>query len=41
MAGTPKVEVVSISPARHFAMFDQPGLVGEAIDSFLKMLGKP
>lgn len=35
MAGAPKVEVVSISPARHFAMFDQPTLVGEAIAGFL------
>ncbi|MBP8080758.1 MAG: alpha/beta hydrolase [Arenimonas sp.] len=40
MAGTPKVDVVSISPARHFAMFDQPKLVGEAIASFLKALGR-
>ena len=41
MAGTQKVEVVSISPARHFAMFDQPKLVAEAIASFLKTLGMP
>lgn len=41
MAGTPRLEVVSISPARHFAMFDQPGLVREAIAGFLQKLGKP
>ena len=41
MTGTPRVEVVSISPARHFAMFDQPQLVGETIAGFLKSLGKP
>ena len=41
MAGTPRLEVVSISPARHFAMFDQPGLVREAIAGFLQKLGTP
>lgn len=35
MAGTPKLEVVSVAPARHFAMFDQPKLVGDAIGKFL------
>lgn len=41
MAGTPRAEVISISPARHFAMFDQPGLVREAIAGFLQKLDKP
>ena len=41
MAGTPQVEVVSISPSRHFAMFDQPGQVGAAIDSYLGALNAP
>ena len=38
MAGTPNVKVVSVSPARHFAMFDQPQKVGDAIADFLKIL---
>ncbi len=38
MAGTPNVNVVSISPARHFAMFDQPQKVTDAIRAFLKTL---
>lgn len=38
MAGTPNLQVVSISPARHFAMFDQPQQVADAIRSFLKTL---
>jgi pimeloyl-ACP methyl ester carboxylesterase len=41
MKGAPKVEVVSIAPARHFVMFDQPKLVSGAIDSYLKTLGAP
>ncbi|MES2125946.1 MAG: alpha/beta hydrolase [Pseudomonadota bacterium] len=35
MAGTPKLEVVSVSPARHFAMFDQPQKVADAIRAFM------
>lgn len=38
MAGTPNLRVVSISPARHFAMFDQPKQVTDAIRAFLKSL---
>lgn len=38
MAGTPKVEVVSVAPARHFAMFDQPQQVADAIRAYLKSL---
>lgn len=41
MAGTPKLDVVSVAPARHFAMFDQPKLVGDAIGNFLQTLGTP
>ena len=33
--GTPKVEVVSISPARHFVMFDQPEKFAAALDQAL------
>lgn len=36
MAGTPKVEVVAIENARHFAMFDQPRRVSDALRAFLK-----
>ena len=39
MTGTPTLDVVSVAPARHFAMFDQPKLVGEAIGIFLETLG--
>ena len=38
MAGTEQLEVLSISPARHFAMFDQPEKVAAAIDAFLGKL---
>jgi pimeloyl-ACP methyl ester carboxylesterase len=38
MKGTPKVTVVSVSPARHFAMFDQPQMVNDAIADYLKDL---
>jgi pimeloyl-ACP methyl ester carboxylesterase len=38
MAGTPKVEVVPVSPARHFAMFDQPRQLNDAIRRYLKAL---
>ena len=39
MAGTAQLEVLSISPSRHFAMFDQPEKVAAAIDGFLGKLG--
>jgi pimeloyl-ACP methyl ester carboxylesterase len=35
LAGAPKVQVVSISPARHFAMFDQPQQFFTILDGFL------
>lgn len=38
MKGTPNVKVVSVSPARHFAMFDQPQMVNDAIRTYLKEL---
>ena len=38
MEGTPKVSVVAVSPARHFAMFDQPQQVADAIRAYLKSL---
>lgn len=38
MAGTPELDVRSISPSRHFAMFDQPDKVASAIGSFLERI---
>lgn len=38
MSGTPKVSVIGIPGARHFAMIDQPQPVTDAIRSFLKSL---
>ncbi len=38
MAGTPNLKVVSVAPARHFAMFDQPEAVIGAIRNYLKSL---
>ena len=38
MQGTPDVTVKMVSPARHFAMFDQPQMVGDAIGAYLKAL---
>jgi pimeloyl-ACP methyl ester carboxylesterase len=38
MAGTPKVEVVTVAPARHFAMIDQPQQVNDAIRKYLDSL---
>lgn len=35
LAGAPKLQVVSVSPARHFAMLDQPERVFALIDAFL------
>ncbi|HTD35328.1 MAG TPA: alpha/beta hydrolase [Candidatus Elarobacter sp.] len=33
--GAPKLQVVTISPARHFAMFDQPEKLNAIVDAFL------
>jgi len=38
MEGTPNLKVVSVAPARHFAMLDQPQMVNDAITDFLKTL---
>jgi pimeloyl-ACP methyl ester carboxylesterase len=38
MAGTPKLKVVSIAPARHFVMIDQPQMLADALRAFLKSL---
>jgi pimeloyl-ACP methyl ester carboxylesterase len=38
MQGAPKVEVTVVSPARHFAMIDQPQQVNEAIRKYLSSL---
>jgi pimeloyl-ACP methyl ester carboxylesterase len=38
MAGTPKLEVVALAPARHFAMIDQPQQVNDAIRKYLSSL---
>jgi pimeloyl-ACP methyl ester carboxylesterase len=38
MAGTPKLEVLGIPEARHFAMIDQPQRVNSALRAFLKSL---
>jgi pimeloyl-ACP methyl ester carboxylesterase len=38
MAGTPRLQVAAVSPARHFAMIDAPDKVIEAIRTFLKAL---
>lgn len=35
LSGAPKLQVVSISPARHFAMFDQPDKLDAILDAFL------
>jgi len=40
MKGTPNLKVVSVAPARHFAMFDQPQMVIDAIRDFVKSLPK-
>ena len=36
MTGTPRLEVLAIPGARHFAMFDQPQALADALDRFLK-----
>jgi pimeloyl-ACP methyl ester carboxylesterase len=38
MAGTPKLTVVPVAPSRHFAMFDQPAIVVDAIRRYLNVL---
>jgi pimeloyl-ACP methyl ester carboxylesterase len=38
MEGTPRLQVVTVAPARHFAMFDQPQAVTAAIRTFLGTL---
>lgn len=38
MAGTPKLEVITVAPARHFAMIDQPQQVNDAIRKYLSAL---
>jgi pimeloyl-ACP methyl ester carboxylesterase len=38
MAGTPKLEVVTLAPARHFVMFDQPRQLADTIRRFIKSL---
>lgn len=38
MAGTPNLQVVSIAPARHFVMIDQPQMLADALRAFLKSL---
>jgi pimeloyl-ACP methyl ester carboxylesterase len=38
MQGTPRLEVIAIDNARHFAMFDQPRAVGDALRAFLENL---
>ena len=39
MAGVADLEIVSVSPARHFVMFDQPEKFAVALDAALaKML---
>ena len=40
LAGTPQLEVVSVSPARHFVMLDQPQRFHEIIEAFLAKAGK-
>ncbi|HKR76618.1 MAG TPA: alpha/beta hydrolase [Rhodanobacter sp.] len=38
LAGAPRAKVVSISPARHFVMLDQPAKFQQELDGFLKAL---
>jgi pimeloyl-ACP methyl ester carboxylesterase len=38
MTGTPKLQVVSIAPARHFVMFDQPQMLADALRAYLESL---
>ena len=36
MAGTPKLEVVTVPDSRHFVMFDQPARLAELLQAFLQ-----
>lgn len=38
MAGTPKLQVVSIAPSRHFVMFDQPEKLADTLRAWLQSL---
>lgn len=38
LAGTPKLNVVQVTPSRHFAMVDQPQQVNDAIRTYLQAL---
>lgn len=38
MAGTPNLKVVSIAPARHFVMFDQPQMLADTLRAWLQSL---
>lgn len=38
MEGTPRLQVLTVAPSRHFAMIDQPAKVTDAIRNFLKTL---
>jgi pimeloyl-ACP methyl ester carboxylesterase len=40
LAGVRNLDVVSISPARHFVMFDQPEKFARALDAALKRISK-
>ncbi len=35
LAGVPRLQVISVSPARHFAMYDQPDRIFAIVDAFL------
>jgi pimeloyl-ACP methyl ester carboxylesterase len=41
LTGVAQLEVVSISPARHFVMFDQPEKFAAALDAALAKIAKP
>jgi pimeloyl-ACP methyl ester carboxylesterase len=41
LTGVAQLEVVSISPARHFVMFDQPEKFAAALDAALAKIGRP
>jgi pimeloyl-ACP methyl ester carboxylesterase len=38
MAGTSKLQVVSIAPSRHFVMFDQPEMLADTVRAWLQSL---
>lgn len=41
LRGTPELEVISISPARHFVMFDQPDTFNQTLEKYLHELKGP